>query len=238
MDKTMNPQDEIKARLEVAQLYEEMGQNPKAARYYLAAAEIALKAKLYDQGKVFLEKTLVLDTENQQARTYLDKLAAHLAAQTGSSAPAPARVENVAGGSSGAGLTVPTPSVYLRKDQISAILSQVASAPNPKFFPYNPLPKVDERAIEQKAQAAEARRDEARAKERTSVDSAFSKGPSAFGAGGASSGFLNQAQRTGRSRDKDKDKDEAPAEESGRRGRRGANQSLQESILRRINPNG
>ena len=44
----MSAQDEIKQRLEVAQLYEEMGQLPKATRYYIAAAEIALKAKLFD----------------------------------------------------------------------------------------------------------------------------------------------------------------------------------------------
>jgi tetratricopeptide (TPR) repeat protein len=222
----MNPQDEIKARLEVAQLYEEMGQSPKAARYYLAAAEIALKAKLFDQGKTFLEKVLVLDPENKEARSYLDRLAQHLASQTGSSAPRPVQVENRA---SGAGLTVPTPSVYLRKDQISAILSQVASAPNPKFFPFSPLPKVDERAIEKKAQMAEARRDEQRAKERTAVESSFSKGPSQFGTGGKS--MFSQAVPARR---KDPDKGQtAPAEEP-RRPRRGANQDLAESIRRRL----
>lgn len=229
----MNPQDEIKARLEVAQLYEEMGQNPKAARYYLAAAEIALKAKFFDQGKGFLEKVLVLEPDNKEARSYLDRLAQHLASQTGSSAPPPTRVENRAGSSSGggAGLTVPTPSVYLRKDQISAILSQVASAPNPKFFPFNPLPKVDERAIQKKAQIAEARRDEQRARERTAVESSFSKGPSAFGAGGK--GMFTQGG-TPRRKDKEKEKTVEAAPEEARRGRRGANQDLADSIRRRL----
>lgn len=229
----MNPQDEIKARLEVAQLYEEMGQNPKAARYYLAAAEIALKAKLFDQARGFLEKVLALDPENKEARSYLDRLNQHLAAH-GMAPPAGGGggggpvVEPATGG----GLLVPTPSVYLRKDQISAILSQVASAPNPKFFPFNPLPKVDERAIEQKSRQAEARREEQRAKERTAVESSFSKGPSAFGSGGSGAGMFG-AGVGGRPR-KDKEKSqEAPPEEK-RRGGRGANNDLAEAMRRRL----
>ena len=105
---------------------------------------------------------------------------------------------------------VPTPSVYLRKDQIAAILSQVASAPNPKFFPFNPLPKVDEKAIEQKSRQAEARREEQRAKERTAVESSFSKGPSPFASGGPGGGMFG-AQGGGRRKDKEKEKEAAPA---------------------------
>ena len=229
----MNPQDEIKARLEVAQLYEEMGQNPKAARYYLAAAEIALKAKLFDQGRGFLEKVLALDAENKEARSYLDRLNQHLASH-GMAPPAsgagPGAVPTV-DPSAGGGLLVPTPSVYLRKDQISAILSQVASAPNPKFFPFNPLPKVDERAIEQKSRQAEARREEQRAKERTAVESSFSKGPSAFGSGGSGAGMFGNAG--GRPR-KEKEKSEEAAPEEKRRGSRGANNDLAEAMRRRL----
>lgn len=227
----MNPQDEIKARLEVAQLYEEMGQNPKAARYYLAAAEIALKAKLFDQGRGFLEKVLALEPDNAQAKSYLERLNQHLASQTGSSAPRPAQEENRA---SGSGLTVPTPSVYLRKDQIAAILAQVASAPNPKFFPFNPLPKVDERAVEQKAKVAEAKRDEQRAKERTAVESSFSKGPSQFGASApVSSGGGGMFAQSGPSRRREKEKE--PEGKDERRPRRGgANMDLAESIRRRL----
>lgn len=230
----MNPQDEIKARLEVAQLYEEMGQNPKAARYYLAAAEIALKAKLFDQGRGFLEKVLALDAENKEARSYLDRLNQHLAAH--GMAPPPSSTSAGAGPgvapSSGGGLMVPTPSVYLRKDQIAAILSQVASAPNPKFFPFNPLPKVDEKAIEQKSRQAEARREEQRAKERTAVESSFSKGPSPFASGGPGGGMFG-AQGGGRRKDKEKEKEAAP-EEARRSGRRTANMDLAESIRRRL----
>ena len=231
----MNPQDEIKARLEVAQLYDEMGQQAKAARYYLAAAEIALKSKLFDQGKGFLEKVLSLEPDNKEARSYLDRLNQHLAAHgmapSGASAAGGGKATGPDLSSSGAGLLVPTPSVYLRKDQISAILSQVASAPNPKFFPYNPLPKVDERAIEQKSRMAEARREEQRAKERTAVESSFSKGPSAFAAGGTGL-FGNQGG--GRRREKEKPPEKPAAAEEGRRGRRGANMDLAESIRRKL----
>lgn len=230
----MNPQDEIKARLEVAQLYEEMGQGPKAARYYLAAAEIALKAKLFDQGKGFLEKVLVLEPDNKEARNYLDRLMAHLQSHGmagGGGSSKPPEAENKP---SSAGLSVPTPSVYLRKDQIAAILSQVASAPNPKFFPFSPLPKVDVKAIEAKARATEALREEQRMKERTSVESAFNRGPSNFGSGGSS--FLGGATRgSGRARDKDKSQEAAAEAEKPRgSGRRQGNQNLADSILKRI----
>lgn len=229
----MNPQEEIKARLEVAQLYEEMGQNPKAARYYLAAAEISLKAKYFDKGREFLEKVLALDPDNAQAKQYLERLAQHIESKGGG----PARAANEKNQASGVGLTVPTPSVYLRKDQISAILSQVASAPNPKFFPFDPLPRVDSRAIEKKAEQLEAKREEARAKERTSVDSAFSRGPSSFGTGGGGGGFLNQVQRGGRSkRERAPESTEEKPRESGRRrgGGRGGSQDLADAIQKRL----
>ncbi len=226
----MNAQEEIKARLEVAQLYEEMGQKPKAARYYLNGAEIALKAKLFDQGKTLLEKVLELDSENKEARSYLDRLNQHMAAQGGGSV-APARVENAPRAQ---GLTTPTPSVYLRKDQISAILAQVSSAPNPKFFPFSPLPQVDVKAIEAKARVEEAKREEQRAKERTTVDSAFSSGPSPFASGGSPSGFLNAQRGSGRTREKEKSVETAPEEKTRRGGGRSGNMDLAESIRRRI----
>ncbi len=130
-----NAQEEIKARLEVAQLYEEMGQAPKAARYYLNAAEIALKSKLFDRGRELLHKVLQLEPENAQATTYLQKLDQHLAslglappsarpagaASTGANpAPAPPRAASVSGQ-----VTVPTPTLYLRSEQTAAILAQV-----------------------------------------------------------------------------------------------------------------
>lgn len=226
----MNAQEEIKARLEVAQLYDEMGQKPKAARYYLNGAEIALKAKLFDQGKTLLEKVLELDPDNKEARSYLDRLNQHLAAH-GGGAVAPSRAANVP---KAQGLTVPTPSVYLRKDQITAILAQVASAPNAKFFPFDPLPQVDLKAIEKKAKLEEAKREEQRAKERTTVDSAFSSGPSPFARGGKPSGFLEAQRGGGRSREREKSVENAPEERNRRGGGRSGNVDLAESIRRRL----
>ena len=241
----MKAQEEIKARLEVAQLYEEMGQLPKAARYYLAAAEIALKAKLFDQGRTLLNKVIELDPENTQAKTYLQKLDKHLA----SLGHAPPRQQGGGGGQSaapaqpaaaaGSGkVTTPIPSLYLKSEHISAILSQVSSAPNPKFFPFTPLPKIDVAAIEQKNKQLEAAKEAERAKERTAVESAFGNqsrgGGGGFTEGAMTSGFLNQAQRSGRRRKKEKEESVETEAPGRKRGRRGGNQDLADSIRKRL----
>jgi len=233
----MKAQEEIKARLEVAQLYEEMGQLPKAARYYVAAAEIALKAKLFDRGRELLEKVLELEPENAQAKTYLQKLDKHLESLGHSPPPrkSSGAASHAAGAAAGSGMvTMPTPSLLLRSEQISAILSQVSSAPNPKFFPFTPLPKIDERAVEEKNRRLEAAREAERAKSRTAVESAFSESSSAgFTSGEVTSGFLNQVNRSGRSRKKKEESEESSGSEGRRRRRRG-NQDLADSILKRI----
>lgn len=243
----MNAQEEVKARLEVAQLYEEMGQNPKAARYYLAAAEICLKSKLYGQAQGFLEKVLELDPDNAQGQSYLERLEAHLAAHGMSKPTASSEASSSAPEGDGK-LTVPTPALYLNRDQVSAILSQVSSAPNPKFFPFDPLPDVDVGAIARKAEAAEAKRQEQRDKERTSVASAFGSGESSFKSG-AGSGFLGQAKAGGRKSRKEREgsEEDSPLKAKGRGKRRGkdkgtegrrkrgrANQSLADSLSRRV----
>lgn len=233
----MNTQDEIKQRLEVAQLYEEMGQTAKAVTYYIAAAEIALKGRLFTLGQEFLNKVLALDSSNEKAKNYLQRLQQHLASVDGGAGGSPG-AQPTAGQSPAAAqapslsgkLTVPTPALYLRSDQIGAILAQVSSAPNGKFFPYDPLPKIDQRAIEQKAQALEARREQERAKERTAVESAFGNRPRPeFRTGG---GLLDQVKRSGRG----SKKDSKPEEDDGgrKRGQRGGNQNLADRIARKI----
>ena len=227
MEPPSKAKEEIKARLEVAQLYEEMGQNAKAARYYLAAAETALKAKFYDQGREFLDKVLELEPDNAQAQTYLQKLEKHLSSLGVKAAPKAA-----APVSSGTGLSVPTPSVYLTNDQIAAILAQVSSAPNPKFFPFDPLPKVETSAIAEKAKIAEAAKEAERIKNRTAVGSAFSSDGPSFQVSG---GFLNDAQRSNRGkRKKKKAENEAQEGKKKRKGRRGANTDLADSIRKKL----
>lgn len=234
----MNAQEEIKARLEVAQLYEEMGQTAKAVNYYIAAAEISLKAKLFDRGREFLQKVLQLDADNEKAKSYLQRLEQHLASVGGpasGSANAPNAGAHAEAPKRAAGtLSVPTPALYLRNDQIGAILAQVTSAPNPKFFPFDPLPKIDQQALAEKAAALEAKREIERAKERTAVESAF--GNQARPSFTAGSGFLEQANRSSRGSRKDKDEDESGGGDSGgrRRGRRGGNQSLADRIAKKI----
>ena len=230
----MKAQEEIKARLEVAQLYEEMGQLPKASRYYLAAAEIALKAKLFDHGRKLLNKVLELDPDNVQAKTYLQKLDQHLASLGHApSKPAAGAAPAAPAASRGDGVTIPTPALYLRSEQISAILSQVSSAPNPKFFPFTPLPKVDAQAIEEKNKQIEAAKEAERAKERTAVESAFGNRDTGFSTGAMTGGFLNQAQRSGRRKSKEASSEDNNASSSRKR-RRGGNQDLADSIRRRL----
>lgn len=239
-----NAQEEIKARLEVAQLYEEMGQLPKAARYYLNAAEIALKSKLFDRGRELLHKVLQLDPGNAQATTYLQKLDQHLASlghappaapssQTAGASPAatPSAAAQPRAAAGSGQVTVPTPTLYLKSEQIAAILAQVSSAPNPKFFPYTPLPKIDPRAIEEKNKKMEALKEAERARERTAVESAFSSSGAGFTSGAGTSGFLNSVQRSGR-RKKEEEADESAADKRRRRG--GGNQDLADSIRKRL----
>jgi tetratricopeptide (TPR) repeat protein len=232
----MSAQDEIKQRLEVAQLYEEMGQLPKATRYYIAAAETALKGKLFDRGRELLNKALDLDPDNAQAKTYLEKLDKHLtslgyAPKAAENSATPARPAAAAGSG---GVTVPTPALYLRSEQVSAILSQVSSAPNQKFFPYTPLPKINMQAIEEKNRKLEAAREAQRAKERTAVESAFGNSRGGFTSTGTTSGFLDQAQRSGRKREKVEESVEEESTDSRRKRRRGANKDLADSIRKRL----
>lgn len=232
----MSAQDEIKQRLEVAQLYEEMGQLPKATRYYIAAAETALKGKLFDRGRELLNKALDLEPDNAQAKTYLEKLDRHLESlgvqvkRPGGASAGPARPAAAAGSG---GVTVPTPALYLRSEQVAAILSQVSSAPNPKFFPYDNLPKIDMAAIEEKNKKLEAQREAARARERTAVESAFGNSQGSFSQA-SPSGFLSQAQRSGRRRDREDSVEEEDNSKEGRRRRRGANKGLADSIRKRL----
>lgn len=227
----MNPHEEIKQRLEVAQLYEEMNQLPKAARYYINAAEIALKSKLFDRGRELLEHALKLEPGNAKATDYLQRLEAHLASLGQPSKPFEKPAASPEATRPSGGVTIPTPALYLRSEQISAILAQVSSAPNAKFFPFTPLPPIDEKAIEEKQKQLEAVREAERAKERTAVESAFSDQKTSFKGGG----FLKQVQRGGRRRDREESAEEAAPPAEGRRRRRsGANESLADSIRKRL----
>lgn len=70
-----SPEDEAKARLEVAQLYEGMpGQAVKAARYYFAAAEIFRGAGLNTRAREIYQKVVQLEPSNTQAQTILQSL--------------------------------------------------------------------------------------------------------------------------------------------------------------------
>ena len=95
-----SPEDEAKARLEVAQLYEGMpGQAVKAARYYFAAAEIFRGAGLNTRAREIYQKVVQLEPSNTQAQAILQSLLQ----AAGGAAPAAAQPEPPQAPSSGLG---------------------------------------------------------------------------------------------------------------------------------------
>lgn len=95
-----SPEDEAKARLEVAQLYEGMpGQAVKAARYYFAAAEIFRGAGLNTRAREIYQKVVQLEPSNTQAQAILQSLLQ----AAGGAAPAAAQPESPQAPSSGLG---------------------------------------------------------------------------------------------------------------------------------------
>lgn len=99
-----SPEDEAKARLEVAQLYEGMpGQAVKAARYYFAAAEIFRGAGLNTRAREIYQKVVQLEPSNTQAQTILQSLLQ----AAGGAAPAAAQPQPQAPASTGLGAPRP-----------------------------------------------------------------------------------------------------------------------------------
>ncbi|MGE0494962.1 MAG: hypothetical protein AB7S38_37490 [Vulcanimicrobiota bacterium] len=236
----MNAEDEARARLEVAQLYVEMGQLPKAARYYLAAAEIYRDAGLAHKARELLLKVMEFEPGNVQAQEMIGSLAGTPGVGGAPSAPArpaaapaaqtPAAVTSGGGAGSGA-VTSPTPCLFLRKDQQAAVMSQITQAPDPAAFPFQPLPRVDARAMAKRQEERRQAEEAMRVKDRTRVESAFGGGPGGLTAGGG--GLLAQAKRSGQGRRKgDSTEDEAP--KRGPRGVRSGNTDLADAIRRKL----
>lgn len=264
---SVNTEEEAKARLEVAQLYVEMGQLPKAVRYFMAAAEIYRDAGQADRASELLQKILEIEPGNVQAQKELSALGAPvptsaapppappsaqpfgLAAPTRPSPPpappsaglaaapppsAPSPLAPGAGAVPTGKIAVPTPWIFPTREQQAAILSQITEPPDPTLLPYDRLPRVDSKAIQEKIEERQRQEDALRAKDRTRVESAFGDGSSSFEVGG---GLLNAATLSGRGRRSAEDSGE---HERGRRrrhglgGARGGNQDLADAIRRRL----
>lgn len=252
----MNTEEEAKARLEVAQLYVEMQQLPKAVRYFVAAAEIFRDAGNQARARELYQKVLEIEPDNAQVQQELAALGsggaaappppAATSAMTGPSlqfgggtqgAPPAARPPAAAPAAPSAPaaqvgqLLVPTPWIFPTREQQAAILSQVTTPPDPMAFPFTPLPKVDVRAVQAKQEEREREEEKVRMKDRTRVESAFGDRGSAFQAGG---GFLNSATlSTGRKRSSSEDSGERKRR-SGLGGTRGGNQDLADAIRKRL----
>jgi hypothetical protein len=94
-------EDEARARLEVAQLYEEMGQTDKAVRYLLSAAEILRSGGLVTRARELYQRILKLEPSNQAAQNAMNAILGAGAAPA-AGAPAPgARPAQVAGPNAG-----------------------------------------------------------------------------------------------------------------------------------------
>ncbi len=121
-----SPEDEAKARLEVAQLYEGMpGQAVKAARYYFAAAEIFRGAGLNTRAREIYQKVVQLEPANAQAQALLQSMLQ----AAGGAAPAP-QPQNTPATGLGAPRTVSLP--RSSGEPPASTGASAASAPTPR----------------------------------------------------------------------------------------------------------
>ncbi len=84
-----NVEDEARARLDVAQLYEDMGQMPKAVRYYLEAAQIYKEGGVMARHRELCNKALRLDPGNAQATEELAQARSASGIDDAAAAPSP-----------------------------------------------------------------------------------------------------------------------------------------------------
>lgn len=211
-----NAEDEAKARLEVAQLYEEMGQGAKAVRYLIAAAEIYRDRGDQTRMREVYQRVLAIEPNNAQAQKDLGALqqaaidaqarpasggapppaASQAGAQpagrgaqpTPVAAGAPAApTQAVAGGAGPSGRRVMTPTPWVGRDPkfVTAVRAQVTGPPDKMLFPFHPLPRIDDRALQARAEARREKEAAEARKNQTRVDSQFSSGESRFSMGGA-----------------------------------------------------
>lgn len=208
---SVNAEDEAKARLEVAQLYEEMGQIAKAVRYLLNAAEVYKEGGVHHRAREVYQKVLQLEPGNQQAQTELNSMLGVGAAAAPPETPRPAPVSSQPGqpaaaptasapgmappGAGPNGLLVPTPWVGRDPRYAQAAKSQLTAAPDKFQFGWDPLPKVDSRKVAERTEARKKADEEAERKARPAVESAFGKREGGFTSGG---GFMKTASTSGR----------------------------------------
>lgn len=218
-----NAEDEAKARLEVAQLYEGMpGQAGKAARYYLAAAEIYRTAGVHQRARELYNKVLQLEPGNAQATQALNNMVAAAGGAPAAApprpqiptsvplqtpgAPAPAApIPVVAAASapaqpsgSGGRVMIPTPWISREPRYVAAARGQLQAPPERRDFPWDPLPTVDPEKVAKRAEERKTVQQEADRKNQKAVPSVFGgEGSGRFSAPAASGGAGAGAGRFG-----------------------------------------
>ena len=193
--------DEARARLDVAQLYEEMSQLPKAVRYYLEAAQIYKDGGSAGKHRELIAKVLELDPENEQAKLEMTRLNRPAPppppVQQAHPTPAPPAPPNpgAAPKPQNTGLPplqlpqpkpgkvlVPTPWLF-RDPRIVAKAKAEIKPVEQSQLTFDPLPSVDAQMVMLKQEQRKKQEEEAARKANPRVESAFSSRPSAFGAG-------------------------------------------------------
>lgn len=251
-------EDEARARLDVAQLYEEMGQIPKAVRYYLEAAQIYKDGNVLARHKELMSKVLELEPGNATAEAAMAKLAAPPPATYTPTVRPPSTggaAKPAAGGPQLPPLQLPTPQAgkvltptpWLFRDPryVASCKKQLTTAISREVLQYDPLPKVDAQMVmvkqEQRKKAEEAARERANPHRPSAFEnnrpSPFATGapqpsgerPGLFGGGGLRPTAPPAAPSAPPA---------APTEQPGSRfgggGGRSGNQDLAEQIRRRM----
>ena len=193
-----NVEDEARARLDVAQLYEDMGQMPKAIRYYLEAAQIYREGGVPARHRELCNKILRLDPGNAQAQEELNQARAAsgidapapppsaepaapavAAASPAAAAPAPPK----AGGLPPLQLPqpqpgkvlIPTPWLFRDPRYVQRAKKQLTTPLERSQLPFDPLPKVDPQMVMIKQEQRKKQEEEAARKANPIRESAFAK---------------------------------------------------------------
>jgi len=261
-----NVEDEARARLDVAQLYEDMGQIPKAVRYYLEAAQIYKEGGVAVRHRELCNKILRLDPDNVQAKAELGAAAAAAGIELpAEAAPAPAP----SGAASGEGqpaaarkpasgnqlpplqlpqpqpgkVLVPTPWLFRDPRYVKEAKKQVPTPVERSRLPFDPLPQVDPQMVMIKQEARKKAEEEAARKANPRVGSAFSGDrPSAFTSGIAKPaggfGMASSAGAAAANTNPGNPAPQAPPRPAALGGGRSGNQDLADQIRRRLQERG
>ena len=195
-----NVEDEARARLDVAQLYEDMGQMPKAIRYYLEAAQIYREGGVPARHRELCNKILRLDPGNAQAQEELNQARAASGLDgpppaaapsgeqpppaAGSTAAVPAAPKPPAAGGlpplqlpqpQPGKVLIPTPWLFRDPRYVQSAKKQLTTPLERSVLQFDPLPKVDPQMVMIKQEQRKKQEEEAARKANPVRESAFAK---------------------------------------------------------------